>query len=194
MHFALRGYLFIGLIALLGVAGTWSQVPAFEGAWLLPAFLLLVGLAFEAWYLRGTRVDLRMRYDERLKLGRLVKGAFAFAHNRGREVVLQYARVLPPALKQSSDVRRVTLPPEEELLDAADILPLRLGGGRFGEVPARLLGRFALAWWSRNSAAGCSVHGRARHCAWRRAAGGGRGRRRNSAAPSRRRRRAAAVA
>ena len=57
MHFALRGYLFIALTALLGVAGTWSDVPAFAGAWLLPAFLLLAGLAIEAWYLRGTRVD-----------------------------------------------------------------------------------------------------------------------------------------
>ena len=55
MHFALRGYLFIALTALLGVAGTWSDVPAFAGAWLLPAFLLLAGLALEAWYLRGTR-------------------------------------------------------------------------------------------------------------------------------------------
>ena len=45
MHFALRGYLFIALTALLGVAGTWSDVPAFSGAWLLPAFLLLSGLA-----------------------------------------------------------------------------------------------------------------------------------------------------
>ena len=95
MHFALRGYLFIALIALLGVAGTWSEVPAFAGAWLLPAFLLLTGLALEAWYLRGTRVTLRMRIDERLKLGRPAKGAFAFAHNRSRELVLQYARVLP---------------------------------------------------------------------------------------------------
>ena len=40
------------------------------------------------------------------------------------------------------------LPPEEELLDPIDLLPLRLGAGRFGVVPARLLGRFALAWWT----------------------------------------------
>jgi len=37
MHFALRGYLFIALTALLGVAGTWSDEPAFVGAWMLPA-------------------------------------------------------------------------------------------------------------------------------------------------------------
>jgi uncharacterized protein (DUF58 family) len=150
MHFALRGYLFVALTALLGVAGTWSEVPAFAGAWLLPAFLLLLGLAFEAWYLRGTKVDLRMRIDERLKLGRRAMGAFAFAHNRGRELVLQYARVLPPALRQTTEVRRVALPPEEELLDPADLMPLRLGAGHFGAVPARLLGRFALAWWTHN--------------------------------------------
>jgi len=149
MHFALRGYLFVALTALLGVASTWSDVPAFAGAWLLPAFLLLLGLAIEAWYLRGTKVTLAMRYDAHLKLGRQAQGAFAFAHNRSREIVLQYARVLPPALRQSTEVRRVALPPEEELLDRAELLPLRLGAGRFGDVPARLLGRFALAWWTR---------------------------------------------
>ena len=98
MHFALRGYLFVALTALLGVAATWSDEPAFAGAWLLPASLLLLGLAIEAWYLRGTKVSLAMRYDDRLKLGRTTRGAFAFEHNRGREIVLQYARVLPPAL------------------------------------------------------------------------------------------------
>ena len=149
MHFALRGYLFIALTALLGVAGTWSDVPAFAGAWLLPAFLLLAGLAIEAWYLRGTTVNVLVRCDERFKLGRPVQGAFAFEHNRGRDLVLQYARVLPPALRQTTEVRRVTLPPEEEFRDPAELLPLRLGAGRFGDVPARLLGRFALAWWAR---------------------------------------------
>jgi uncharacterized protein (DUF58 family) len=148
MHFALRGYLFIVLTALLGVAGTWSAVPGFEGAWLLPAFLLLAGLAIEAWYLRGTRVTLRMRVDERLKLGRAARGAFGFAHNRSRGLVLQYACALPPALRQTTEIRRVELPPDEELLDPAELLPLRLGAGRFGTVPARLLGRFALAWWT----------------------------------------------
>ena len=64
--------------------------------------------------------------------------------------MLQYARVLPPALRQTTEVRRVALPPDEELLDPADLLPLRLGAGRFGAVPARLLGRFALAWWTRD--------------------------------------------
>jgi uncharacterized protein (DUF58 family) len=149
MHFALRGYLFIALTALLGVAGTWSDVPAFAGAWLLPAFLLLMGLAFEAWYMRGTQVTLRMRVDDGLKLGRRAAGAFGFTHNRNRELTLQYARVLPPALRQSTEVRSLELPPENELLDPAEILPLRLGAGRFGDVPARLLGRFALAWWTR---------------------------------------------
>ncbi len=148
MHFALRGYLFVALTALLGVASTWSEVPGFAGAWLLPAFLLLAGLSLEAWYLRGTKVTVRMRIDERLKLGRAARGAFGFAHNRARELTLQYARVLPPALRQTTEVRRVDLPPEEEWLDPTDIMPLRLGAGRFGTVPARLLGRFALAWWT----------------------------------------------
>jgi len=149
VHFAVRGYLFLALTALLGVAGTWSQEPAFVGAWLFPASLLLTGLAIEAWYLRGTKVQARMRIDERLKLGRPAPAAFAFTHNRSRELRLQYARVLPAALRQSEEVHEIALPADEEARDAVTLLPQRLGVGRFGEMPARLLGRFRLAWWSR---------------------------------------------
>jgi uncharacterized protein (DUF58 family) len=49
-------------------------------------------------------------------------------------------------------VHDVTLEPEEETLDAAELLPLRLGPDRFADVPACLLGRFRLAWWSRTLA------------------------------------------
>jgi len=149
MHLALRGYLFIVLTALLGIAGTWSDVPAFVDAWMVPAFLLCAGLAAEAWYANGTRLTVRMQLDSRLKLGRAASGAFVFAHDRRRELQLQYARVVPPALRQTRDVRTIELPPADEFRDPLELLPLRLGAGRFDAVPARLLGRFALAWWSR---------------------------------------------
>lgn len=149
MHFALRGYLFIVLTALLGIAGSWTDEAAFDGAWLWPASLLLAGLSLEAWYLRGTQLRVRMQVEARLKLGRPAAGAFAFQHNRQRNLVLQYARVLPAALRQAPEVRNLTLPPDAETLDTAELLPLRLGAGKFGDVPARLLGRLRLAWWSR---------------------------------------------
>jgi uncharacterized protein (DUF58 family) len=149
VHFAFRGYLFIGLIALLGVASTWTDEAAFNGAWMWPVFLLLTGLAAEAWYLRGTEVSVRMHYDTALKLGRPVKGAFAFEHNRGRDLVLQYARVLPAAFRQGTEVRDVILHADEETFDDIELMPQRLGAGRMGPVPARVLGRFRLAWWTR---------------------------------------------
>ena len=150
MHFAIRGYLFIVLTALLGVAGTWSDEPAFATAWLFPAFLLLAGLALEAWYQRGTRLAVHMHVESRFKLGRPAAGAFAFEHNRARELRIQYARVLPPAILQTDEVREIGLPPDGELRDSITLLPLRLGAGRFADVPARVLGRFSLAWWSRS--------------------------------------------
>ena len=150
MHFAIRGYLFIVLTALLGVAGTWSDEPAFATAWLFPAFMLLAGLALEAWYQRGTRLTVHMHVESRLKLGKAAAGAFAFEHNRARELRIQYARVLPPEIHQTDEVREVDLPPDGELRDSINLLPLRLGTGQFTEVPARVLGRFSLAWWSRS--------------------------------------------
>ncbi len=150
MHFAVRGYLFIVLTALLGVAGTWSDEPAFATAWLFPAFVLLAGLALEAWYQRGTRLAVHMHLESRLKLGKPAAGAFAFEHNRARELRIQYARVLPAAIRQTDEVREIDLPPDGELRDSITLMPLRLGVGRFTEVPARVLGRFSLAWWSRS--------------------------------------------
>jgi len=158
VHFSRRGYLFVALTAMLGIAGTWSGDPAFNGAWLFPACLLLAGLAFEAWYLRGTRLALRMHIDSRLKLGRAASAAYVFEHNRRRGLTLQYARVLPPGLRQSRDVREIELPPDGELHDPVALLPLRLGAGRFEAVPARLLGRFSLAWWSRTLPQGEAFH------------------------------------
>ena len=118
-----------------------------------------------------------MRVDERLKLGRAARGAFAFAHNRGRELVLQYACVLPPALRQTTEVRRVELPPEEELLDPTDLLPLRLGAGRFGAGAGALVRPVRARLVDARSAAGCAVHRGARHRSGRRAPGGRRIRR-----------------
>jgi uncharacterized protein (DUF58 family) len=149
VHLALRGYLFVMLTALLGIAGTWSDEPAFATAWMFPAFLLLAGLAIEAAYFRGTQLRLDTWLGSRLKLGRPANAAFAFEHNRRRDVRIQYARVLPAAMRQAVEVRELDLPPGDEQRDAVALLPLRLGAGRFGAVPARLLGRFQLAWWSR---------------------------------------------
>ena len=137
MHFSVRGYLFVVLAALLGVAGTWSDDAAFAGAWLFPVFLLLAGLAIEAWYQRGTRVSVQMQVESRLKLGRPVAGAYVFEHNRGRALRIQYARVLPAAVRQSEEVREIELPPDGELLDPVTLLPLRLGAGKCDRSPRR---------------------------------------------------------
>jgi uncharacterized protein (DUF58 family) len=148
MHLAVRGYLLIALIALLGVAGTWTDDAAFATGWLFPAVALLAGLAIEAWYVHGTRIDLRMRTG-RLKLGRAVEGAFAFTHNRRRGQRLQYVRTLPAAFRQGAQRQEVDLPAGTEFFDTFPLLPLLLGAGRYDPVPARVLGRFSLAWWSR---------------------------------------------
>ena len=149
MHFAVRGYFLVALIALLALAGTWSDDPAFATGWIFPAVFLLGGLAVEAWYARGTQVTLAMRIAQRLKLGRGVTGQFVFAHNRRRAQRLQYARALPESFRQNTQVREIELPADAERRDGIELMPLLLGAGRFGPVPARLLGRFSLAWWSR---------------------------------------------
>src|SRR6476620_2338905 len=117
MHFAIRGYLLVALTALLGVAGLWTDDAAFATGWLFPAVVLLGGLAVEAWYAYGTRVELRMHVPGRLKLGRATQAAFAFRHDRGRAQMLLYPRALPAAFRQGAEVRQVKLPADEEWHD-----------------------------------------------------------------------------
>jgi uncharacterized protein (DUF58 family) len=94
-----------------------------------------------------------MHIPGRLKLGRAVTGAFAFTHNRRRALTLLYARALPAAFRQGTEVREVEVPPGDppagEWRDDIELLPRLLGAGRFEPVSARLLGRLSLAWWSR---------------------------------------------
>ena len=123
----------------------------FAGAWLLPAFLLLAGLALEAWYLRGTQRD-AAHACRRPPEARSARRA---ARSPSRTTGAASSCCSTPACCRQPCGRpptcdSVKLPPEEELRDPIDLLPLRLGAGRFGVVPARLLGRFALAWWTRD--------------------------------------------
>jgi uncharacterized protein (DUF58 family) len=149
MHFSVRGYLFVVLAALLGVAGTWSDDAGFAGAWLFPVFLLLAGLAIEAWYQRGTRVSVQMQVESRSSSAGPSRLPTSSNTTAAAPCGSSTRVCCAAAVRQSEEVREIELPPDGELLDPVTLLPLRLGAGRFGNVPARLLGRFSLAWWTR---------------------------------------------
>jgi uncharacterized protein (DUF58 family) len=152
MHLAERSYALVVLTAVLIVAGTWSSDSALTHLWYLPATLLLAGLAVEGVLTRQTLIHADIETADRALLGREQTAAFAFTHSSTRNVTLEYAAATPPLFEALGFTHVVTAPRGGVGRDAVSLLPVRLGVQRWPAIPARVLGRFGLAWWARTLA------------------------------------------
>ncbi len=152
MHLAERAYTLVVLIAVLVVAGTWASDPAYAGLWRWPAGLLLAGLALEGYLARRTVIRADIETAPRGLLGREQPAAFAFTNLSARSVTLEYATTTPPVFAALGQTRIVRAPRGGVGRDAVSLLPVRLGVQRWPAIPARVLGRFGLAWWTRTLA------------------------------------------
>jgi uncharacterized protein (DUF58 family) len=150
MHLADRAFALIFLTGMLAIAGTWSDDPAFTGLWLLPAALLLMGLTIEGVLVRRTLIEPRIETSASAFLGREQPASFAFANASDRKVTLQYVPATPAGFEPLPATRFVTAPRRGVGRDAVSLLPIRLGAQLWPTIPARLLGRFGLAWWPRD--------------------------------------------
>jgi uncharacterized protein (DUF58 family) len=149
MHLAGRGYVLVLLSAALGILGVWSEGGLFAHLWAIPAGLLLLGLAIEGALLQQPPARAAIATAARAFLGRPAQAAFAFTNVSARPVALQYAPMLPPGFEPLGHTRRVLLPPAGRTEDWVTLMPVRLGAQRWPSLPARILGPFSLAWWSR---------------------------------------------
>jgi len=150
MHLADRAFAMIFVTGMLAIAGTWSDDPVFTGLWLLPAALLLLGLAIEGVLMQRTHIEPRIETAPRALLGREQPAQFAFANGSNRNVKLEYVPVTPAGFEALPQTRFVTAPRGGVGRDSVCLVPIRLGAQLWPAIPARLLGRFGLAWWPRN--------------------------------------------
>ncbi len=150
MHLADRAFALIFLTGMLAIAGTWSDDPVFTGLWLLPAALLLLGLAVEGLLLRRTEIEPRIETASRALLGREQLAQFAFANGSNRNVKLEYLPATPAGFEPLPKTRFVVAPRHGVGRDSVSLVPIRLGVQVWPKIPARLLGRFGLGWWPRD--------------------------------------------
>ncbi len=148
MHLAPRGYFLIVLSAVLAIVGVWSDQGALARLWTVPVGLLLLGLALEGTLVRRQRIAVRIAMAARAFLGRPQPAAFEFTNPSARALALEYAPALPEGF-QAADRE----PPRERC--SRDVHGrCHYGTARaprtaaLAELPARLRGPFALAWWS----------------------------------------------
>jgi uncharacterized protein (DUF58 family) len=150
MHLADRAFALIFFAGMLAIGGTWSDDPVFKGLWLFPTALLLLGLAIEGVLMRRTSIESRIETSPRALLGREQPAQFAFANASNRNVKLQYVPVTPAGFEALPRTRFVTAPRGGVGRDSVSLVPIRLGAQVWPTIPARLLGRFGLAWWPRD--------------------------------------------
>jgi len=150
VHLAERGYALAVLTAILIIAGTWASDRAFASLWYWPAALLLVGLAIEGWIARRAKIRAEIEMPPQALLGREQEGAYAVRNDSNRPVTLQYATAVPAGIELDEQTRVIAAPRGGTGRDVFGFLPIRLGAQTWPSIPARLLGRFGLAWWDRS--------------------------------------------
>jgi uncharacterized protein (DUF58 family) len=142
--------------ALLAILGQWGE-PRSAGAWRIPAALLLLGLAYEAWQAARARPTLSLLTAQRWLLGRPTSVRLQLQVARGRSAQLQLALTAPLEFTLERAVRTVVVP-----AGAAGALELSATARRLGRfvwpaLPAQLGGALGLAWWSCTLRPECTV-------------------------------------
>lgn len=148
MHLTRTGILLGVLTMLVGIVGQWSgDGPPW---WRLLAGLLLLGLLLEMLIVRSRGVAAQLAADAgRFYLGRSEALALEFDNDGARPLKLSFVVSVPAAFDCDQDTLSVTLPPHSTSRAELPVRSLMLGSHAFESIPARLLGPFGLAWWSR---------------------------------------------
>ena len=156
MHLAPRAFVLAVLAAVLAVAGLWAGDPWLDGLWRCPLAMLLAGLAWEAALRHRELPRVSLQAPERLYLGRMQPASLRFVHDAAREQRVEYAPAVPAGFQPLGAPRRLSIPPGAAHDDPVELLPVRLGVQTWPVLPARRLGRLALAWWSFSLSTGAS--------------------------------------
>jgi len=152
MHLAQRTYILLVLTAVLAIAGLWSSAPELAGLWRWPLGLLLLGVALESWWMRSMPVRAELSSAPRGFLGRPQPVAFVFHNSAPRPLAIEYVPVMPPGFEGPSGTRQLIAPSHAIASDALVLTPVRLGTHAWPALPARVLGRLGLIWWSHEQA------------------------------------------
>jgi uncharacterized protein (DUF58 family) len=138
------------LIVAIAVAGDWNRDLAVRDWWEFPAALLLLGLAYESWFV--ARCGLRFELDapRQLYLGRSVILRLLLTHRlQGRSLAVELAATAPPFVDIDAEIVQAVIEPR-----ATCSVERRGSAGRLGEfawppLPGRVAGPLGLAWWSK---------------------------------------------
>ncbi len=136
------------LTVLAAIAGDWSGQAQLARYWCLPAGLLLLGLAYEAWMTNRAAATLTLQLPQRWMLGRPTPVAYELSHASPRLLRFELAPSAPPEVTLDRALATVSVP-----AGAIGSLLLSATARRLGRYPwpqslSRVGGVLGLAWWN----------------------------------------------
>ncbi len=139
--------LLIVLMALLAVLGEWSAEPVLTDLWMLPAALLLLGLAYESWIVSRSGLCLEIDPPERFLLGRAGRVKFVCTLGLRRTLRIQLAPSAPDTFDIDGRIFDLRIDAGASAVVERLVSPNRLGGYPWPTSRARIAGPLRLAWW-----------------------------------------------
>ncbi len=149
MSLRINSLLLVLLTAVIAVWGDWSGQPVLVGLWLLPAALLLLGLAYESWSVSHSAVSLQIEPPQRFLLGRSDAVRFIIAHATRRTLLLQLAPTAPDHFEMESGIVDLSVGAGAPAEIERRVRATRLGVYDWPALRARIGGPLRLAWWPR---------------------------------------------
>jgi uncharacterized protein (DUF58 family) len=141
-----RALLIVALTALLAIVGLWGADADRARLWLVPAALLMLGLALEGIAQRRTQVEVQASRPARARLGRPV--ALVLTWRSLRRAVIRFMADSPSGIETPAVVQTLTAGPDgTESRHPA--LPVGLGRFPWPAIRGRVRGALGLAWWTR---------------------------------------------
>jgi uncharacterized protein (DUF58 family) len=136
-------------VALLAILGDWSPTQGLAGLWRVPAALLLLGLAYESWFVARSRFAFELEAPAHLYLGRPGTIRFVCRRAPSRALSLEIAPAAPSDFEIDGSIERVRLQAAQETSIMRTVTATRLGSSDWPALRARVAGPLGLAWWPR---------------------------------------------
>ncbi len=151
MSLTRRALIAIALIALLAIAGLWSEDAMLAQLWEIPGVLLLLGLTLEGILRLRSAVKLDVDLSTQAHLGRAMSLEWRLASLRG-PLTLEFARCAPAGVDFAEAVELVHVARHQAVRLPFEVTPLVLGKLPWPPASARIRGLFGLGWWPRRLA------------------------------------------
>ena len=144
-----NAFVLVVLTALIAIAAAWGDDAALARVWLLPVTFLLVGLAYEAWFVSHAGVRVAAAPEQQAVLGRTMSIDMAIGHELSRELTVRFAPDAPEAVEVDGALRALRIGIGESTPVSLAATARRLGRHAWPVLRAQVAGPLGLAWWFR---------------------------------------------